>query len=431
MILNENIEILNTLNKENSIYGSRIVLGNINEQLLKFLHNKFPYGEVVAVYSKKSFMKYAKQFEKDVANQGGRVKNVLIGQKAIYSVFDALEMISVSDDVRAYVTFDYELLDIVKYAATVKSAAALYAGFSGETENVFSAKIYINNYSEKTKNPSAKTDKTESEGHGDKTNATLQCDTFNVLCPIFAFFEYDGGEKTESYMYAEIMSSLVALTDYRIGIAGSTDKACVKAYDMLKSAVQKAYKVFSVSQSERKKYLFSALMEIEVANALSDGKIYKFSSIAAMGYSHRFLFATYLCDGERLAYAVKLLNLFELIFSSEKGNTFFYPDYYDMCEKATIATGISFKKLLNKVLLNKKAYERTLNLKKNVFMALKTELKGQTKLSETIENSFFALGGKMCFDKKRFAKDLYIAGAISSFSGLTFLIENGIVEQLQ
>lgn len=394
---------LASLGADSPLYRSRIYIGNVIDRAVEYIKTNFPYGTVAAVYSKNSFVDYAKDFGKRIKELGINVVNVIAGEKNIYSVTNVYDLICTPEEVRAFIVFDYEKLDLAKYAATLRGASVIYLGLSGKFENVFAASVRI---IEGNENCEAKID-----------------------CPVAVFLP----EKPHcvSDLYAETVLAYSAIVDYEINALLTQKKEHIKALDMLKEAVNSAYGVFAYKEEERSEILFCAAIKKEVANALSDGELFNLSSVNAMLTAHKTLFSFHCKTAKKIEYAFKISRLYSCAFSEESDDLLSYPDYYKDCENMFRKTAIPFGAALTKILSHKRAYDGLTLSEKEKLKKIRELIPNADELEENVYQTFYKLGGKKSQEIDKFNQCIQIADLFAEENGLTVLREKGILAALE
>ena len=382
-------------------FSAEIIDGEIISAIANVISEKISSSRVAILYTEETFKKYQKPLSDAIKKKGARVFNLVVEPTAMLSINDCSNAVIVPDDVRAYVTLDNSLVDLVKYVATVKNVIAIYGDVYYNPNGVLDNKCFIENGNAK--------------------------DEFYFDAPLYMAMDTNSVALTNpAKNYIQSVTYLSALTDYRV-YSAVKGKACNKgAYLLIKDAVASAYKILNCDKNERDNILYKTNVYAEVGAYLSGGIVKDVSGVN--GASKYYLLSNgktadaYTCLQIFIhvlkIYAVGLKNSGEFL-----GINNYVSNLNDLAVKCKIDDGVLVKKLnaqLKDVLKNGKTAQTIID-------GLAKEVNSQINTLKTIEKTFFSLGGKAHKAGKinTFIKN----GALfSAYGALGFLLEKGILD---
>lgn len=401
--INYALELNNLINNQSQReigFSAEVIDGDILQTISSIVSEKIPSSRVAVFYTEETFKKYQKPLSDAIKKKGGRVFNLVVEPSALLSTSDCSNAIIVPDDVRAYVTLDNSIVNLVKYVATVKNAIAIYGDVFYKPYSVLDGKCFLKN------------GKVNDEFYFDAP-LYMAIDTKNVTL----------SNPAQNYVFS--MSYLPALTDYRVYSAIKGKKCNNDAYLLVKQAVVEAYKVLSSKKEERDEVLYKSNLFAEVGAYLSGGIVKDVSGV--VGASKYYLLSNdknadaytnlQLLIRVLKTYAVGLKNSNEFL-----GTTNYVSNAQELLAKCNVQEDVLIKKLnahLNSVMKNGNSAQKIID-------SLTDEVISQIKTLKTIEKTFFNLGGKA---HKTGKINLFIKnGALFSVYGvLGLLLEKGIL----
>jgi hypothetical protein len=227
-------------------------------------------------------------------------------------------------------------------------------------------------------------------------------------------------EEGSSHEYAFIMSKLISLVDYRVYGIITGNKIEKNSYNLIKSAVEETYSLFSSSREEYLICLIKNAILIRLANVFSNGVFIKNSAVDVC--------ANLSCDKKTyIPYAKKLAKLYAVTFSSAFDGVS-EPDYLERMERV-----LKYSNKKETVLSKWIVYQGSLCEKKKGEIALIKELlfnevSGYIKIFGKVEKTYIALGGSTLSVDNEIIK--VCGDFIDTFNGMTLATNAGISEYL-
>lgn len=404
--INYSLELNNLIKNQSQTetgFIAEILDGNVFQTIASVINEKAPFSRVAVLYTEQTFKSYQKELSDAIKAKGGKVFNLVVEPTDILTLKNCANTLIVPEDVRAYLTLDNSLIDLVKYVATVKNVIAIYGDVYHNPNGVLDNKCFVKNGSIN--------------------------DEFFFDAPVYMAVDTKNVNLTSpAKSYIHIASYLPALTDYRV-YSLVKGKACNgDSYSLLKKAVSEAYKILSVKKEERDEVLYKTNLYAEVGAYLSGGVVKDVSGVN--GASKYYL----LTNGKNAdayttlqilihvlkIYAVGLKNSSEFL-----GVSNYVANVNDLASKCKIKEDVLIKMTdehLKSVIKNGETAQKIID-------SLSQEIILQTNTLKTIEKTFFNLGGKA--HKAGKINSFIKNGALFSLYGtLGFLFEKGILDLL-
>ena len=404
--LNNLVAKLKQENQQDCLFFSDEILfdcGDMLNDLPKFIASKIPNGKIAVLYKKDTYSLYGVNFTKAIQRLSRETLNIIIPdtQVDIYDVNSLKNVFSLADDVRIILTFDPSLVMAVNYFATIRNIPSLYFinGFS--LNNVLSPFVTIKN-------------------QNNKDNFAITCDRF-----IYINNQIDNYKRL-SLGYANVLSNLVTLLDYRIYKITSSEVS-ITAYSLARQAIYAVYDCMQGDTTSQLKVILENVLKVELANYISGGLLYKTSS------SQNCL--QFFADDEKASSkyaflcALKILHIYTLVFSQCYDDILTYPDYLQRAEQIAEIINCDKSLILKNLLEQSKKIQKNSKELQSLMQKLSVEVEALLKCLPVINNTYIALGGDCKIDNQimRYAIK-YASGLTDCVNGLSIALNKGFLE---
>ena len=260
-----------------------------------------PCGKVAVLYFQDTYERIGLTLSNAIKSVGYKTTQVILPN----DFTDAIELYSgifnLAEDIRVIITADVKLYNLAKYFASIRNLPCILI-YDGQS------KFGLLSPSVKLKN-------------GRKV------ENFNFTCSVQFCIDqgcFDNQDGKLSDIYAHIVSNALALVDYRTNCLFNCLPVNKDAYSLAGQAIQSAYSVFSNSYLDQPEILITALMQLELASALTKNTL-------TNGFC---AYNCYLLDGKvgnqgitELIYATTCAKVYSLLISGEYDKINDYPNY--------------------------------------------------------------------------------------------------------
>lgn len=355
-----------------------------------------PFGKAAVVYSKPSFLRSGKSLTASLKKAGVKPLNFIIPEDAPLNFNNVFDVIGIPEDMRAIVCADYEVKDVCFYVATLFSIPVLFILNSVITRGVLASETVFRNF-------------------GVSDFPPVNCVRH------FVFDDNAVSADGLSEQYAFIMSQITALTDYRVRITLSGEKANKAAYDAMKNAVINSFRASDITTEN---LLLNGFI-VEIADFAAGGKI--IGNSAAGG----FLKLTGFARESGLTFSVlnKLL-LFYALCAEQKEDAFNLPDYNARAAEMAELTGSDCGVFVRGFLKQLKYLKDGEKIKK-LKSGLKEELKSQSEALRTIKENYIKAGGALLSDFSPYVKAFKHCGDMpETLNFMSLIRESGLAEYI-
>ena len=276
--------------------------GNYAEQIEKILSKACPFGKVATLYYNSTYLELGQNFSNALKTKGFKPLSIIMPDNFCNSVEDYSRLFTLPEDVRAIITFDYDLNNAIKYFGAIKNIDAIHVLREFNELEFISPKIVVKN------EQALETLILQCNQH-----VVLDENLYNVSLP---------------KIYAYVASKIVSLLDYRIYLKLSSKTPAKACYDLLNTAIDNALTCFNQPIENRNDYLLQCLFTAEIANRLSGGIIYE---VGCEDTVKRLLekFEGY----DRIVFLKYSLNLYKKYFSGEYEHLLEIPNYNERAYK--------------------------------------------------------------------------------------------------
>ena len=355
-----------------------------------------PYGKAAVIYSKTAFIKHGKTFTEKLKKSGVKPLNFIMPNDDAKSFENVFDVIGIPEDVRAIVCADFSVKDVCAYIASLFDIPVVYVINSVRTYGLFAARARF------------------------RFNNRYDLPLIRCVRHI-AFIKTALPESDTAEQYADLMSEIPALTDYRVYSALSGKKASKAAYDLMKSAVKDA---FGESGATPVNLLYQGL-NAELADFASSGVIHGNSA------AYCFLRLNGFAEEKGLKFTLlsKIL-LFYALCAEQIEDAFNLPDYNARAAELAALTHFDdgeFLKGFLEQLKHLKGKEKLKQLK----VALKAELSAQSAAVPYMRSVYEKLGGESLSDFTPHAKAFKHCGDVpETLNFMTVVRESGLCEYI-
>lgn len=381
------IEKLNTLSLDVSpiIGNTKFYLGDTFSKTEDIVSRLIPFGKAVLLCTEKEYEDKGKTLEKNLTEKGIKCQ-ILINPTLS-------DLDKIVENVRLVISLSNEYFNLAGVLATERNLYSLYIVDKFNFDNILTI---------------------EREQDGRKT--LLNFDR-RILLDVDRIVKDEEGSSLE---YAFIMSKLISLIDYRVYGIITGNKIEKNSYNLIKSAVEDTYSIFSCSREEYLIRLLKNSIIIRLANALSNGFFIKNST-------------TDICIGLHgdkkgyIPYAKKLAKVYAVTFSSAFDGVS-EPDYLERMERV-----LKYSNKKEATLSKWIVYQGSLCEKKKTEIALIKELlfdevSSYIKIFDKVEKTYIALGGNTSSIDNEIIK--VCGDFIDTFNGMTLATNAGITEYI-
>ena len=381
------MEKLNSLSLEVSpiIGNTKFYFGDTFSKTQEIVSRLIPFGKAVLLCGESEYEEKGKLLENSLTDKGVKCQ-VLINPTL--KDFD-----KVVENVRLVISFSNEYFNLAGALATERNLYSLFIVDKFNFDNLLTI---------------------ETELNGKKISLNFDR---RILLDVDTIVKDEEGS---SHEYAFIMSKLISLVDYRIYGIITGNKVEKNSYNLIKSAVEETYSIFSCDREEYLIALVKNAIIIRLANVFSNGLFVKNSAVD-------------ICKellGDKKAYipyAKKLAKIYALTFSSAFDGVS-EPDYLERMERV-----LKFSNKKETLISKWIVYQGALCEKKKNEIALIKELlfnevSSYIKIFNRVEKTYIALGGSISSTNNEIIK--VCGDFVDTFNGMTLATNAGISEYL-
>ena len=354
--------------------------GEASSTLKSVIRSVAPYGKIIVLYTRKSYLKRGTAFAEALSGVCSKVLGAIVsGETDVVKA--ASQILRAPEDVRAVVTSDYSLNPLAAYVAKVAKVPYIYIMLTPQTEGLLSPHVFLKNGSG-----------ADCVSVNVKRHIIIDVNEIEKTSVIPASGKIPQRRVGAAELFITAESKIPALADYRAYLSVSAEKPQTEAYNLLRESVKDAYNAFNKREKEIIPSLIYDCLSAELANALSGGRLCDFSALR---------FAEFLLSGEKRLPPEEILELYcrisgiYAVFSSGLfENLMSVPDYRERAHVLSDKTGADVHDFA-KGLLSQTAdlSAKELNAE-NFIKRLSSELGKQNESAGKIRSSYTAFGGK-------------------------------------
>ena len=378
-------------------------VGKDTEQLKKVIDDIAPFGKGVFFSKESKFESLNKRYQKVLNGKGVKMINFVVEDYFANTIENASGLFSLAEDVRFILFSDLSLCDIASYFAHFRKIPVIFIPESLNFANAFSSVIPLIN--------------------GDKIDEVKVKPTRHVIIDRELIGSTDACE-----CYADLVSLLPLLADYRINCSLANVKPNGFIYDLLKECLTLGYKAINLNKNARDlTFLYLAVQKAVVEGNSLDG-------LRSLSSVNNALWMLSAMNKESVGYkmqvVIDIVNLYSVCF--EKGNLLQVPNYNDRVEAMALIFNmpedqfISYMNYQTSVMAGKT--EKIDKLKKQ----LNVEYKNAPSTYAKIYKNYLSLGGVKAtssdftnvFNAVKFAGD-----CARKVNGMALVRESGMLER--
>ena len=406
MSFSEKVTQLNNLIKTNlfkkKYKESEIFFGEKIAISVELCSHLAPLGKVLVLSSSKTFESFGKDLLDKLIAQGNKPISIIEKEDFVLSVDNVCGTFSAPEDVRAVIVLDYYLFDTAKYFSAIRNIPLIQVVIEFIPKRVLAKTLLVKNGED--------------------------IDVFFADVKNYIVVDEDcfSGETVRANTFATIVSKIVALTDYRVMGTVMRQPLNVNAYNIARQAVLDTFKCVGENQISDADILYNAFL-LEIADALTDGKLLSFSAPSLTDLIYNGYFAG--DGGVELLCASSVLDCYKALFSGFDSKTSIPTAYIDRAKSLSDACGF----LEENVLLTFKMQGNRFAMRKAKINQLKgtlcEETKKLAKFSNKIVDKYIALGGKTDYDINKLWLSISLSGDTPlSINTMSLVREEGIIK---
>ncbi len=372
--------------------GYSIVLENV-------LKKEVPFGKTAFLASNATYLKHAKTVSRAVENSGGKFFGIPAKNFSNQADLSQISSLVFPEDVRAVVLLEEKLFSVACYICYTKNIPLIYVP---QTLNLFCV---------------AKTVFTIKNGNV-LDRVCLPCARHVIIDERFA------QKNVVANLFAENLSKIPALIDYRLYCYAFSVEPNKKAYSLFKNGLQQSF------SSGDKGSLIESSFILSIANNLTDGAICDYSSLS---------FATELIDGNKkltgndlLALSFDVLQLFNAYTSYRSDLNYKIVELSQRADSVSKTLSIDFYQLAKSFIIQTQNLRTKTPSALNYLKLMSDEIKKHIVLQKKLKEKYLSFGGAKTLtvsnEKKRFAL-LHAGDTPFYLNGITLLRENGLPEE--
>ena len=380
-----------------------IIFGERKETLKSVIDTIAPFSTGVFLCCQTTFEKEENTYRKMLNGKGVKLINYILEKGEKPTVENLSGLFALPDTVRFIMYSDKRLSTFASYFAHFRKIPLIFIPQSLDFSNAFNNVLTVIN--------------------GDK----LEKVRVKPLRTVIVDKDYIG-ETNMAGAFADLMSLLPTLTDYRINCNILSVKPDAYAYDHLKECLSTAYKILSTPKKDRAELL----LRLSLKKALIGGNaVDAFTDVSSI-YAVEMLYAL---RGKynpqaRIQTVVDLISLYSVCF--ETGVVMQIPNLNERAEYLAENTGISVKHYISNLIYQQAVLsgkgERIEKLKE----FLKKEFPTSAKTGETVYKAYLSLGGEKT-DSETFNEIFYTVLRAGDFERkinvMTIVRESGLTEK--
>ena len=380
-----------------------LYFGERNETLKKVIDLVAPFSTGVFLSTPSTFEKEEKSYRKMLNGKGVKLINYIVDGTYRFTVEGVSGLFALPDNIRFILYSDKSLSPYASYFAHFRKIPVIYIPNSLDFSNAFNNIISIVN--------------------GEKLDYVKVKPQREVIIDK----EYIG-EVGIAHAFADLMSLLPTLTDYRINCNILNIKPDVYAYDHLKECLTEGYKIASMPKKSRAEmFLYYSIKKALIGGNALDA----FTFVSAV-YAVESIFSLRdeCYEQLRLQSVIDLVNIYSVCF--ETGSVLQVANLNERAEELAKQTGIDESHFMSNLIYQQAVLTGKTERVEKLKEFLKREFSTASKTGESIYKIYLSLGGKKA-DSKAFKEIFYTVLRAGDFgrkiNGMTIVRESGLTEK--
>lgn len=386
----------------NSSFSVDFSYGEGVESCLQLAKKYAPSGKVAILYFKNQYELYSEKFSNQLKANGNKPLHVVMPKTFSDSIESFSHLFNLPEDTRFIICTDNRLINATKYFASTRKIHCAFVVNSLDMIGALSPNLSI------------------------KTGEVIE--EISVKCNIHLVLDSKNIYKNRQAIadaYAFICANSLALIDYRINAFLTEKKIDKNIYQLVSSAVIKAYPIFSFSKQTQPLAILESLLKIELANACVGGQIYKNFSA--------FWVAKNLTEKElgtnTLACSIYTAKVYSLYFSGKFSEVLLSPNFNQRAEYLSNALNVSEGYVLDQITKQDKFFNRKEPRIKNLVTKLNKDLNSFIACYDFMKGAVNALGSTCIVNTEEIAPLIKHSGDLI-LNGMTLCRDGGITEMI-